>query len=224
MKKVVISLGGSVIIPDKVNYTYLKRFKKLILRFAKRNKVVVICGGGSTARKYIESLKDKKDKKIDGLVGIAATRLNARLVDGIFNRKDNIPESLNEVKKQLKKQNLVICGSLGYNTEMTTDGNAAEIAKMMKADFLVNITNVAGLHDKDPKKYKHAIRIPQISFDDFNRIVNKIKFKAGQHFILDQTAAKIIKKAKIKTCIIDHDLDNLKKALYEKRFKGTVIS
>jgi len=224
MKKVVISLGGSVIVPNKVNYSYLKKFKKLILKYSKKNKVVVICGGGSTARKYIDSLEGKKDKKIYGLVGIAATRLNARLVDGIFDRKEDIPETLNEVRKQINKHNLVICGSLGYNTEMTTDGNAAEIARMMKADFLVNITNVSGLYDKDPKKYKHAIRIPQISFMDFDRMVNKVKFKAGQHFVLDKTAAKIIKKAKIKTCIVDHDLDNFKRALYGKRFKGTLIS
>jgi len=107
---------------------------------------------------------------------------------------------------------------------MTTDGNAAEIAKMMKADFMVNVTNVDGLYDKDPRKFKNAKRIPIISFEDFDKMVKKIKFHAGQHFVLDQTASKIIKKAKIKTCIVNSELKNLKQCLYGKSFVGTIIS
>ena len=59
---------------------------------------------------------------------------------------------------------------------------------------------------------------------DFYRMANKIKFKAGQHFVLDQTASKIIKQNKIKTYIVNKDLKNLKKVLKEKNFNGTVIS
>ena len=56
-------------------------------------------------------------------------------------------------------------------------------------------------------------------------IVNKIKYEAGQHFILDQAAAKIICRAKIKTLIINGEkLDNVKKYLEDKTFRGTLIS
>jgi uridylate kinase len=222
MKKVVISLGGSVIVPDKVDYNYLLKFKGIISNFCKRNKLVIITGGGSTARKYM-NLKHF-DAKTKSLIGISSTKLNARLVAGIFGKKLDIPEKLSEVRKDLRKSNLVICGALGMKANSTTDGNAAEIAKFIKADYFINITNIKGLYDKNPGKFKNAKFIPNISFKDFLNIVNKIKFKAGQHFILDQFAAKLISKKKIRTFIVGPNLSNLKKVLLNKKFVGTIIS
>ncbi len=223
--KVVISLGGSVIIPDNVDYKYLKNFSKLIKKFSKKNKVVVLTGGGNTARKYIAPLvKLKAGDRAYGLIGIAATRMNARLVRRVFNVDEKLPETLDEVKKALRKNNLVICGALGMRMGMTSDANAAEVAKAMKADFFVNITNVKGLYDKNPVTNKNAKFIPEISFDEFLRRANKIKYKAGQHFVLDQVSAKLIKKDKIKTFIVSSNLSNLKKVLSGKKFIGTVIS
>ncbi|MBS3172145.1 UMP kinase [Candidatus Woesearchaeota archaeon] len=225
MKKVVISLGGSIIVPDKVDYQYLKKFSKLIKKFSKKNKVVIVCGGGKTARQYIDSLKHiVKDDKLLSIVGIAATRLNARLVSGVFDIKHDIPESLNDVKKLLKIHNLVICGALGERANMTSDGNAAEVAALIKADFFVNVTNVDGLYTNDPRTHKDAKFISAISFKDFIIKIDKIKFKAGQHFVLDQSAAKIINGARIKTYIINKNLKNFKKVLKDKKFVGTTIS
>ena len=55
-------------------------------------------------------------------------------------------------------------------------------------------------------------------------MVSKIKFKAGQHFILDQSAAKIINRSKVKTYIVAKDLGNFSKLLKDGKFVGTVIS
>jgi uridylate kinase len=53
MKTIVLSLGGSLIVPDKIDYPFLKKFRELILSFVKRgNKVIIVCGGGKTCRKY----------------------------------------------------------------------------------------------------------------------------------------------------------------------------
>ncbi len=221
MKKVVISLGGSIVVPDEVNHSYLKKFKKVITDFSRRNKVVIVVGGGSTARKYMNK---KFDNKRNSRLGITATRLNARLVAGVFEKKDPIPISLAEVKKDLRKTNIVICGALGYKTKCTTDGNAAQVAKKIKANQLINMTNVKGLYDKNPKTNKGAKFIKEISFRDFLKMTKKIKFKAGQHFVLDQFAARLITRKKIKTYIIGPSLPNLKKVLSNKKFIGTTVS
>ena len=53
MKTVIMSLGGSVIVPDKRDMRFLKSFKKIILGFVKKNyRFVIYCGGGKLARNF----------------------------------------------------------------------------------------------------------------------------------------------------------------------------
>jgi uridylate kinase len=130
---------------------------------------------------------------------------------------------MKEVKKYLEKQDIVFCGALEYKPEQTSDSTSAEIAENLKTIF-INLTVVPNLYDKNPKEFKNAKVIPEITWNKFNKMANKIKFKPGQHFILDQTAAKIILKSKIKTYILGKDLRNLDNVLNGKKFKGTIIS
>lgn len=223
-KTIVISLGGSQIIPDKVNYPYLKEFKKIILKNLKKYKIVIVCGGGSLARNYIEAIK-KENLGLypQSLAGISATRTNARFLSYFFGFEPEwgVPHKMRILKKYLKKRNLVICGALEYKPDQTSDSTAAQIASKLNSEF-VNLTDVSGLYNKDPKKHKGAKLIQKISWEDFDKIVKKINFKPGQHFVLDQKASKIIKNKKIKTYIMKNpqDLDNF---LNEKRFLGTTI-
>ena len=59
----VISLGGSLIVPDKIDFNYIHKFAKFIKNLAKNNKVVVVCGGGAVARKYIHTLMKQRVSK-----------------------------------------------------------------------------------------------------------------------------------------------------------------
>lgn len=211
--------------PDNVDYKYLHEFKKFILKLSKKYKIVIVTGGGKTARRYIEPLmRESADQYAVSLVGIMATKLNARLVSGILDIKEQIPDSLIEVKKTLEKKEIVVCGALGVQPNMTSDGDAAEIGEYLKAKYFFNLTNVNGLYEKDPKKFKKTKIINKISYKDFMEKVNKIKYEAGQHFVLDQAAAKIINRSKIKTIIINgNKIDNVNKFLENKKFIGTII-
>jgi uridylate kinase len=196
----------------------------VVKKLVRSHKVVVVTGGGKTAREYISGLK-KFDVKTQCWVGIASTKLNARLVAGYLGLVSPIPDSLSEVVSSLRKRNLVVCGALGFQPNMTSDGDAAQIAARIKADYFVNLTNVDGLFDKNPKKFRSAKFISTISFKDFNSIVSKINYKAGQHFVLDQVAAKVIRRSKIKTVIMNgYKLANLGKLIRKEKYKGTLIS
>jgi len=227
MKKVVISLGGSVLVQDKINVDFLKKFKKIILNFGKNNKVVIVTGGGKTTRTYINGLREVKlDEKELSLMGIRITRLNALFLTKFFFPKTKyrkVPMKLKNVTRKLKKENIVICGALEYEPDQTSDGTAAEVAERIKADYLMNITNVKGLYDKDPGKYRNANLIKKISWQDFLRIVNKLKFMAGQHFILDKNAAIILSKRDIDTFIVKDDIKQIENILRDKAFIGTSI-
>lgn len=224
---VVISLGGSQILNNgEVNVPYLNKFKKIIIKHKKRYNFVVVCGGGSVARTYINGLrKIGASEKLQGFAGISVTRTNARFVSYFFgtDQLDGIPHDMAELKRILKSKGLVFTGALRYKPEQTSDSTAAEIARELGGE-LINITNVDGLYDKNPKEYKNAKFIPEISWNDFNNIVKKMKFAPGQHFVLDQGASRIIKKEGIKTVILGDNLDNLDKLLSGKSFRGTIIS
>jgi uridylate kinase len=218
METIVISLGGSIIVPKNIDYNYVKDFKKIIS--SDRRKFVIVTGGGGTARDYISALRKQgaSNKRQDN-IGIEITRLNAKLVAGVFNLSEKIPENVKQVKSMWKKQRITLCG--GFRPGITTDGVAAEIAKEIKAQTLINITNVAGLYTKDPK-LKGAKFIPEIKYRDFQKFLDKFNEKPGQHFVLDKYAAKIAKANKIRVVILK-GIENLRACLSEKTFKGTII-
>ena len=227
MKKriIVISLGGSLIVPDKVNAWFLGKFRKVIKRNANKYKFIIVCGGGSVARKYISALEESgANPKLQSLAGISATRMNARFMSYFFglNPERGIPHRMKEIKKYLKRQDVVFCGALEYKPNQTSDSTSAEIAEKFNSDF-INLTDVSGLYDKNPKKFKDAKFIPEISWGKFNSIANKMKFIPGQHFVLDQTASGIIMKKRIKTYILGKNLNNLDALLKGKKFMGSVI-
>ncbi len=70
---------------------------------------------------------------------------------------------------------------------------------------------------------KGARLIKKINTERFYKITKKIRFHAGQHFVLDANAAKIILEEKIPTYIIGRNLNNLERILSGKNFSGTLI-
>src|SRR3989344_2109597 len=222
-KIIVISLGGSLIVPDSIDVNFLEKFKKLIKKNENKYKFVVACGGGSIARKYIKALREAgKSEYLQSMSGIAVTRLNARFMTYFFGKDANegIPHDMLQVKNLLGKNDFVFCGALRYAEKETTDATSAKLASFFKTEF-INLTLVSGLHDKNPLKHKNAKFIPKISWQKFYNMAKKIPYKPGQHFVLDQEAAKIIFKHRIKTYIIGKDLNQLDKLLSGKKFKGT---
>jgi uridylate kinase len=221
----VISLGGSKIVPDNVDLTFLQEFKRIITKHSKTNKFVIVCGGGSVARKYIEALKkDRKSDYLQSMIGISITRMNARFMSYLFgiDPEKGLPTDMKEVENLLKKNDYVFCGGLRYAPDQTSDTTAARLANHLGAKF-INITNVKGLYTADPKKDKEANFIEKITWKDFNAMANKIKFSAGQHFVLDQSSAEEIMKNKITTQIVGN-LREFEKVLSGKPFVGTTIS
>jgi len=225
-KAIVISLGGSLIIPNKINIEFLEKFKKVILKNKKKYKFAIVCGGGSVARNYIQGLESVKTKKelFQGFLGISATRLNARFMTYFFGKDANkeIPKDMKEIKSLLRFNTVVFCGALRYAKNETSDATSAKLAHYLNTDF-INLTNVKGLYDKNPKRFRSAKFIPEISHNDFLKMARQIEFKPGQHFVLDQKSAKIIKKHNITTYILGEELKNLDNLLNERHFVGSMI-
>lgn len=228
MKKIwVISLGGSILLSEKNSKPLLLQFEKMLSKLYGKNKFVIVCGGGAIARQYIHVLrKEHQSIKSQSFAGIEATRMNARFVMRVFGKKANdlLPDTMKSVKNNLKNNKVVITGSfLRYRPNQTSDSTAAQIANYLGAEF-INVTNVDGLYTADPRKNKNAKLISEISWKEFAERAQKIKYKPGEHFVLDQNAAQLIKRKKIATYIVGPKLGNLKNLIEGKSYKGTTIT
>ena len=200
-KVIVISLGGSLIIPDEIDLNFLEKFKQVIKKHESDYNFIIVCGGGSIARKYISALKQsKKSEYLQSMAGISITRVNARFMTYLFGKDANqgIPHDMNQVKNLLRTNHLVFCGALRYADKETSDSTAAKLARFFNTEF-INLTVVPGLFSKNPLVFKDAKFIPEISWKEFNKRAEKIKYRPGQHFVLDQDASEIIMKDRIKT-------------------------
>jgi len=50
---IVVSLGGSLIVPGEIDWKFLKKFRKEIIRQIEKGKrFIIVTGGGDIARKY----------------------------------------------------------------------------------------------------------------------------------------------------------------------------
>jgi len=225
-KIIIISLGGSVISPQvgKINIDFLKKFRRLILKFLKKGfKFIIIVGGGKIGRLY-QSAASKIAKLLNedrDWLGIHTTRLNAHLLRTIF-RKVAYPVILDEPKKPIKNNWRLLIAS-GWRPGHSTDYIAVLLARRFKIKEIVNAGDVPFVYDKDPDIYQNARAFKEISWSDFRRIVGS-KWSPGLSTPFDPVAAKLAEKLKIRVFIIKGtEIKNFEKLLLGKKFKGTII-
>ena len=231
-KTIVMSLGGSVIVPDKIDINFLIGFKKIIESFLKKDyRFVIYCGGGRIARDYQKALRSiiGNDQRALDWIGISITHVNAFLlkyiflkhtnIDAIFNQNDdNIIQDPNKKIKFNKK----ILIAAGWKPGWSTDYDAVLLAKNLKVKTVINMSNIDYLYNKDPKKYNNAKKIKNISWKQYRKISGN-KWKAGLNAPFDPIAAKEAEKSKLKVIIIGKNLRNFENLLQSKKFEGTII-
>ena len=224
MKTTIISLGGSIIVPDQIDIPFLKKLKKLILNLVKKGeRFVLVCGGGSTCRKYQQaSNKLTTPNNIDkDWIGIMATRLNAELVRVMFKEHAYDKVIYNPHEKIRTRKKIIIAA--GFEPGCSTDTDAVILAKQFKAKLIINTTNTDYVYDKDPRKYKTAQAIKELTWPEFKRIIGG-EFLPGMHAPFDPIAGKLAMKNQMEVAIVNGTkLSNLKKLLEGKKFVGSMI-
>ena len=221
-KTYVISLGGSLIFPDNFDKRFVHSFTKTIKKHARKNRFVIICGGGRLARSFQQvASKAKKlsNKELDWL-GIYATKINAHLLKSVFGGKADDAIITNPNSKISFKKNIIIAA--GWLPGWSTDYDAILLAKNLGVKEVINMSNVDYLYDKDPKKHKDAKKIEKIGWKSYRSMIGG-RWKAGMSVPFDPIAAKEAQKLRIQATIIGRDLKNLENLLNDKKYKGTVI-
>ncbi len=220
---IVLSLGGSLIVPGEIDTKFLNNFKKTIEKYAKKGlKFAIYCGGGKTARNYQKAASEivQLDNEDLDWIGIHATRLNAHLLRTLFKKDAEESVVKNPNSKINFRKNILIAA--GWLPGWSTDYDAVLLAKNLGVREIINISNVDYVYDKDPGKYKDARKIEKISWNEFSKLVGG-KWKAGMNVPFDPVAAKEAQKSGMKVVIIGKDLGNFENLLEKRKFKGTVI-
>ncbi|MBS3158532.1 UMP kinase [Candidatus Woesearchaeota archaeon] len=224
---IILSLGGSIIIPGEVNTNFLKKFRTLILNYIKAgNRAVIVAGGGHVCRVYQNAAnKILAPKKVSDLdldwIGIKATKMNAELIRTIFS-KEAYGQVIDNPTKKVSTSKKVIVGS-GWLPNCSSDKDAVLLARTYRAKTVVNLTNIDYVYDKDPRKFRDANPLKQMSWKQMEKIVGS-KWKPGANLPFDPVASKLAARLKLRVIIMNGtNLVNFKNFLAGKKFKGTII-
>ena len=158
------------------------------------------------------------DEDLD-LIGIYATRLNAHLLRTIF-RDIAYKRIIKDPTEKISFDKVLIAA--GWKPGFSTDYDAVMLAKTFNAKTVVNMTNIDYLHDKDPSKYKNAKLIKEIDWAGFRKIVGS-KWSPGLKAPFDPVASKLAQKLDLTLVLIGKNLNNLKKFLEGRKFKGSIV-
>ncbi len=218
----VISLGGSLLYPKKLDRVFIDNFRQLISFYGKKgHRFAIYCGGGYLARKYQRVFSFLRSEYLLDWIGIFATRKNARTLKKHLRLNVYKKIIIDPTKKIDFKGDVLLAA--GWKPGWSTDYDSVLLAKNLGADRVVNMTNVDYVYDKDPRKNKDAKPISNISWENFRKLVGSV-WKPGLNMPFDPVASKEAEKLKLKVMIIGKDLKNLENLLNNKNFNGTVIS
>ncbi|MFA6333649.1 MAG: UMP kinase [Methanoregula sp.] len=225
MKKVVISLGGSILIP-KLDEHRIKEYVPVLKKIAQKHQLFVVVGGGGMARSYIDILRDVgSDEGTADEVGILITRLNATLLIAALGEAayPAVATSHAEALMFGESGKIVVMG--GITPGQTTDAVSAVLAERVGASVFINTTSVDGIYTEDPKKNPKAKRFDVMTPKKLLEIVGGTALGAGSNNVLDIVAARIVERSGIPLVVLDGSVPgNLSDAILLGKFRGTVVS
>ncbi len=223
---IVMSVGGSLIVPDQIDTDFLKKLKEFIVReTANGRRFIIIAGGGRTARRYQDAAKDVAGLSGDDLdwLGLHATRLNGHLLLTIF-REIAYPVMVtnpDEVLDIPASANLIIAA--GYRPGSSTDLRAVQIADRVKAHKVINLSNTDYVYTDNPKTNPEAVKIESINWAEFRKLIPE-EWGPGLSSPFDPVAAKEAERIGLEVAQINgENLEALKNYVEGKDFTGTVI-
>jgi uridylate kinase len=225
---IVMSVGGSLIVPGAIDTTFLTSLKKFIdmETTSKGRRFIIIAGGGRTARNYQDAAGAVSDLNAEDLdwMGIHATRLNGHLLRTIFRHTAHRVMITNpdEILDVPKNEKVVIAA--GYRPGSSTDLRAVQIAEKIGATKVINLSNIDYVYTADPRTNPEATKIETISWANFRALI-PTDWDPGLSSPFDPIAAKVAQRDNIEVAIINGDkLEEVVKYLDGETFVGTKIS
>ena len=227
--KIVMSIGGSLIVPNGgIDTKFLSQLNKFVrdqLANNKNRQFFLVIGGGRIARRYRDAGRDVIGHELnrDDLdwLGIHATKLNAHLVRTIF--RDIAHPYIIKHYEIIRKAVEPVVVAAGWKPGWSTDYDAVLLCEDYGVKQIVNLSNVAQVYDKDPKEFKDAKPISKISWDSFRKLVGD-EWIPGMNAPFDPVAAQKAQELGVKVVVMSgKDFSNIGRYFKGEKFVGTVI-
>lgn len=223
----VFSLGGSIVVPDAVDKSFVTRFVDLVKRRLAEHpdwRVALVVGGGATARRYQEAARALGAGGAPELldeIGIAATRLNAALIRSAFGSLCADPVFVDPTAVAGITGRVLVGG--GWKPGFSTDTVAVRLAERLGAGTVLNLSNIRQIHSADPRVDPDAKPLSSITWGEFRSIVGD-EWSPGRNTPFDPVATRRAAELGMTVIAADgRDLANLEALLDGREFVGTTI-
>lgn len=220
----VISLGGSLIVPDTIDVPFVKKFVACIRRHVSAGRrFIIVTGGGATARIYMRALDELGDYSSEAKdeLGIRATRINAHMVKTMF-EEYAYPYVLDTFEDVASIAEPVIIAGGGAPGQ-SSDACAVALAHASGASEVINMSNITHVYSADPSEDANAHKHATLSWDDYLTLIPS-EWTPGLSTPFDPVASRKAKEYGVRVIVAGGDIANLEQYFATQTIEGTIIS
>ncbi len=219
---VVLSVGGSLLNQGVPNREYAEGLKKSL--GAWKGKIGLVVGGGKPARDMANAVRAKGGSEFEAdEAAIKITHENAKFLCKEIGKEAGFAMDFDDASKVLLKKRFVCMG--GTIPGITTDADSALLAEKVRAVRLVNLSNVHGVFDKNPKDNPNAKKFDVMTHAQLTELAAKYDLRvAGMHFVFDLLACKLAARSRIELHFVDgRKLGEVEAAVMGRAHGGTIV-
>jgi uridylate kinase len=221
----VLSVGGSIISPQDVDTDLVGSLRDTLMPFVEAGRrFILVTGGGAPARTYQRAYREisgETDSEAQDWIGVAATRLNAQLLRGVF--RSVCPDPIvTDPTGDITFDGQVLIGA-GWKPGFSTDYDAVLLAERFGADTVINLSNIEKVYTADPKNDPTATPLDAVSWKEFRELVGE-DWVPGSNLPFDPVATRHAAGIGLRVIAAGgHDTENLRRILAGESFLGTTI-
>jgi len=231
-KRIVIKLSGEVMEQGNqeanLDFGKIMKLAASLKKLSKKgHQIGIVIGGGNIFRARMVKGQEI-DRVVADHIGMTATMINAMALQTVLTKMKQpakvlspfvIPSMMSEYSPRrannyLNKKHIVIFAAGTGKPYFTTDTALVLRAYEIGAQYVYKATNVRGVYDKDPQKYKNAKFYKELSYRQ--ALEENLK-------VMDATAFAMAQDNKMNLTVFKYSPDNIIKAVTKNNI-GTKVA
>lgn len=231
-KRILLKMSGEALMGESdygIDPKGIDRVSNQIIRIKQTGvELAIVIGGGNIFRGMQAATQGGMNRSMADYMGMLATIINGLALQDALEQKGldtrlmtafplhvvAEPYIRRRAIHHLECGRVLILAAGTGQPYFTTDTAAALRAAEVGADVMIKGTQVDGVYDKDPNKYKDAVKFDKLDYTKF------LQLDLG---VMDATAVSLCRSCSLPIIVFDlHNADNIIKVLHGEKV-GTII-